>query len=140
MASSLDLNNGAFHIEGLFTLTQREHRTGRVEIETLTGDLYTYFPYYREQFVVSFPKLTQEQRDILDVLCSPSSGHLILKYETPSGIRLWSDVYDTYVPGVGINDDVKRWRHSIYVQKEDGLPHWDGVAVFFSATLTCLET
>lgn len=126
-----------FKICDLFTLTQQEARTGRVELESVQGALKTYFNFYKDIFTLTFPRLTQEQRDALETICSATgsgAAHTVI-YETPSGFRY----YDGTTLGPALSpSDVPRVRGKIYIKK-CVFPHWDSQATVFSAALTCWE-
>jgi hypothetical protein len=137
MSNHSSIQIDSFKICDLFTVTQQEARTGRVELESVQGTLKTYFNYYKDVFAVTFPKLTQAQRDALEAICSATNAgasHTII-YETASGFRY----YDGVTVGPALSpSDVPRIRGKIYIQKAV-FPHWDSQATVFSAALTCLE-
>lgn len=105
------------------------------DTRAFNGSLHTVMVAFKDKINIQFPKLTQAQANLLNVLLQQTglnAFHTVI-YGTDNLIRKW-DGTTAWSAGYGINDDVQRLRKQIRF-KPLKLVHWPNIANTYSAEL-----
>lgn len=126
-----------FLMQELFNLIKQDSFQVTANVRAWNGTLRLYSQFFKDEFNLTFPKLTQSQAAQLEQLLSQTGLNVlhIVQYQIPGLTRL----YDSSTPsGYGVNTDVNRIRNKIWFDKWS-IPHWPNQAGFYNATLHGIE-
>src|SRR5258708_2832207 len=126
-----------FTINELFAFKMESPDEGASQQRSYDGTLRIYSLFFKDQFTITFPKLTQMQYAQLVQLLSQTGLNILhtVKYKQPQLIRLYDG---TTKASYTTNTDINRIRGKIRFDKWD-IPHWPNQAEFYSATLHGIE-
>lgn len=129
--------DGTFTFYDLFVFQFQKSSVGRVLSTAYMGNKRPVTRYFKENFTIEFPLLTQAQysqlRQLVEQL-SPNDLHTI-QYVTPGITYLWDNAT---LPAYATNTDVNRLRGKILIDPP-AWPHLPGYSNLYSTTLVCAE-
>lgn len=139
-ASNSYVQIDAFQVFDLFNFIMGAPLEAATETRGYTGTLHVISRFFKDQFQIQFPKLTQAQLNQLNVLVQKTGVDALhtVTYSSDNGlIRIWDGV-TTWTAGYGKNDDVQRLRSQVRIRPA-AMPHWNQLSGFYSTTLDCIE-
>lgn len=127
-----------FTMNELFAFKMENPVEGSNQQRSYDGSLRVYSVFFKDQFTLTFPKLTQAQYDQLVQLLSQTGLNALhtVRYTQPKLTRLYDN---STKAGYSINTDVNRIRGKIRFDKWDP-PHWPNQAESYSMTLHGMES
>ena len=135
----------SFLIQNLFLFVPGKPIMNRSDQRAYTGKAHTNVRWFKDTFVIQFPKLTfQQYSQLMGILQQTGTNpfHTVLYYyESPSGVQQIRqyDGLTAYAAGYGINDDVQRMRSMCKVESIDfthfpnQTAYWQGKVEFQEA-------